>query len=304
MIFDEQKKYNHAIKQSMPPMPLEEWALNYLTGLSSEAAEVLEQLNWRHHRRSFQPIDRTALALELADLTKYIHCLWLNFGYDETDMLTWTEIKSELLEFRRQQEFSTPPENKQVLITDLDGTLADWRGGFLHWLLQRGHIRDHVPHDPLYSLSMDLDMRWSYEQYIEWKDEFERSGGYASLPPYPDGISFIQNCTADHIIVATARPVSIARIRYDTYKWLKHRFILPDAIHLIGDERVQLAINLRDQFHNKVLLLEDNPDIALRAAGNGIPVIMRAAGYNEHAKHYYIHRTITFSGLEKGIWIS
>lgn len=304
-VWRQQLRYNMGIKKYVAPdTTYEEWAVHYLTGLVSETSELLELLDWKHHRKSDLKVDDVSIALELADITKYALCLWQQFGFSTEHMLNFIYAKGEMLQFKQAQEHATMPYGKKVLIADMDGTLADWRQGFLDFLVDQNYIPSLLSKDPELSLSMDLDMGWPYSIYLRWKDQFELEGGYGELPAYEDSLYFFRHCRADYRIIVTARPVTIPRVYFDTFFWLKRMVVLPDAIHLLGDERIQLAMQLKNTNNNEVLMLEDNPSIALRAARNRIPVLMRATGYNSGYEHPLIHRVQSFKGLEDLVWTS
>jgi len=292
-LFELQKHFNDYIRDNIIKTDLE-WQLTYVQGLQQEIAELLEHIDWNPRWKDDSRNDQTSIALELADITKYLLCLWQAFGFQYDEMLRWIEQKSDIVEFRAIQRFRYPPENQNVLFVDLDGTIADWREGFLEWipLLQP---------DPLTSLSLDIDMGLPYSEYKQLKDDFEWQGGYANLPPFQDAIELLQtwqnSSVQPYVVVCTARPVDIARVYYDTFSWLDTYRLTVHEIHMVGDERVQLAMEMKDR-GNTVIMLEDNPHLAMRAAANNLHVVMRAFPYNESAVHYNIHRTSDFSGLK------
>ena len=297
-LYIRQKRFNEFLKRNIDKDKLE-WTLTFVQGLQLETAELLQHIDWHPNWKGFSREDRTSIALELADITKYLLCLWQEYDFSYKEMIQWLHIKSDIIDTRGLQKFQPPPKDRTVLFVDLDGTIADWRGGFLNWLRQHQSRLVTGP-DPLITLSMDLDFSWSYALYSKYKEAFEWDGGYAHLPPFLDAIELFAHWQAidppPYIVICTARPVHIARVYHDTFQWLRLYNIQFQELHLVGDERVQLAMEM--QKHNKVIMFEDNPELAMRAAANELHVVMRAFPYNESTQNYFIHRTNDFSTLK------
>lgn len=277
----EQLAYNQRLKAGRI-MRSEEWSKIYLLGLTAEISEVLREINWKIHRSEMgEDIELTSLALELADITKYSWCLWQQFDFSPAEMLNWVQYKNEVMEYRQQQEFGHPIEDSNVLVLDLDGVVADWRKGFLAWIgLHSGNA--HL-FDPERSLSLDIDMGWSYAAYSRWKKDFERDGGFASLPAFEDTVRLVREWRAStpdaKLVVTTARTTTIPRVWYDTYTWLKAQGILPDRLYFTADGRIAITLDLA-VVNKDVVLMDDNPDIHLRTSHNQLRVLVPTRGYN------------------------
>jgi NTP pyrophosphatase (non-canonical NTP hydrolase) len=287
-IWEQQRCYNEVVK-AIENRPDTNWAEVYLLGLIGEVNEVLEVTHWKRHKKhSDEPI-RENIADELVDLTKYVFCLWQEYGFGLDEFLESLWEKGETLEKEIQHEFY-PPDGRNVLVTDLDGTIADFRAGFAEWL--RLH---NIEAGETQSLSVDLDTGLPYEVYNSIKSDFEASGGYAKLPAYRDGVEMIVNEQelGTYILVVTARPQNdIRRIRADTVKWLKSYGIEPDCIIFGRDERLIQLLKLKGS--RRICLLEDEPILALRAANIGTKVMLRSQPYNEYVNHQMIESYNTF----------
>ena len=304
-IYSRQKDFNKYLQIFITKKPVE-WQLTFIHGLQNEIAELLEHIDWHPGWKGHAKKDRTiAVGLEMADITKYVLCLWQALGFSYQDMIQFIDDKSSMVKFRAKQKFQSPLRNRTIVFLDLDGTIADWRKGFLEFLwklpsIHKSLFEDIPKHDPAFTLCMDLDFGWSYSKYKYFKDKFEQGGGYATLPPFADAVQLLQlwstHTPPPYIVACTARPVNIARVYYDTFKWLDTQDLLVDELHLVGDERVQLAVEAKER-GNTIIMLEDNPELAMRAAVNDLHVVMRAFPYNESAIHYNIHRTEDFATL-------
>lgn len=295
-VWEQQRKYNTKVRASRP-LSYEEWMEKYLLGAISEINEILNEMNWKAHRRG-KPLDRVNLSRELADLTKYVLSMWEWSGYEPMDMLFRIAEKSHEMELQWQQDFEVAiPVGAPVVITDIDGTLADYRSGFVEWLRKYHH--GELPEDKATTLAMEVDLGLSYPKYVKYKDEFESSGGYANIPIYPEVKDVLSSLhlAGFHILAYTARPAqTFSRIWNDTWQWLTYNQIGVYIRELrIGKEtRIARACELRDLGH-PVVLLEDEPDTALRAANAGIRVLLRQQPYNFGVLHDNIGRVNQFT---------
>lgn len=285
-IWVDQTRYNDAIK-AIRAGEVQSWPEVYAIGVHEEVSEVMRVSKWKYHKPGRRgKVDREALADELADTTKYLLSLWQEFGFSLPEMLQAITLKSHRLEVGLTNDWF-PPEGTNVLVTDLDGTVADWRTGFA----KGAGIQDNVR-----SLAVDLDNGLGWASYERAKGAWEEGGGYATLPPYGDAVTLLQNewRRGTWVIVVTARPAdTIHRIWRDTDEWLQTNGVKYQALLMGRDERLVQLLRLAER-RNRVLLLEDDPVLAERAAGAGFRVWMRAQPYNRHVRHGRIARWSAF----------
>jgi phosphoglycolate phosphatase-like HAD superfamily hydrolase len=281
-IWNEQEDYNRQVR-ARKPGSYEQWMEKYLLGVISEMNEVLDEINWKAHRQG-RSLDRVNLARELADLTKYVISLWEWSGFTWDDMLFRVHEKSVELQQQWKQDFTfTIPEGATVVITDIDGTLADYRKGFLQWLAEY-HIED-LPADNATTLMMEVDLGLSYPLYVKYKDEFEASGGYSVLPIYPDVAQTLQDLSISGVVILayTARPArTFSRIWNDSWTWFMKNGVdtYIKELRIGKEQRVAKACELQEAGH-RVVLIDDEPDTAIRASSAGIPVLLRKQPYNK-----------------------
>jgi NTP pyrophosphatase (non-canonical NTP hydrolase) len=296
-LWDAQVEYNDRIRQGEQPHNFEYWMKQYLLGLVSEINEVLDEMNWKRHRRANKTVDKINLGRELADLTKYVLCMWEQSGFTADEMLEYCWDKTlELKEQYKQDFIYHTHKGVPVIITDIDGTIGDWRMAFRDWLVSQGIP---VASDLAKSLSIEVDLGMPYEQYLPLKEKFESTGGYTQLSAYPDALDFLQRefTNGVDIIAYTSRPAKqYSRIWSDTWAWLGINNLAECICELrIGsDERIAHACRLQRE-GSRVLLLEDDPSLALRAANAGVPVVMRSQPYNAGMAHANIIRVKTFT---------
>ena len=283
-LFMQQKKYNRKIRMA-ESRSSEEWTETYLLGLVSEVNEVLDGMQWKRHRKmsGLKP-DVTNLGYEFADLTKYILSLWELWGFSAEEVLEFVQQKSDTLDELYRQEFDPIPSDRLIVITDLDGTLGDWRKTFVFWAYS-AHDISPLP-DGSESLQLDSDLAMRYADYFKLKEEFESSGQYKHVLLYPDAPDFLNWLKHEfdaYIIAHTARPWQrYHRIWGDTWDWIKSNGLPIDQLRIGADARIILASNIGG---DDVLMLEDDPGLMLRAACSGVRVIARQHPYNSGVKH-------------------
>lgn len=259
-----------------------EWMQNYILGAMSEMGELLRETPWKAHRQqNITHSVRTNMAEELADITKYVFSLWQLLDYNCDDMISCLNAKHEVLMQLLYQETETSHKNKMILMLDLDGVVADFRTGFLHWLAQQAKSPLMHMSSQEFGLHMDIDHGWDYASYDSLKREFEESGGYGRLPCYMNVVEAIRSLQRRNwfVIAYTGRPTTAyKRIWRDTWLWLSGWRIKPEELHFGNEERIAYA--QKKAIHNKVVALEDNPILIQRYIASGIPVVVVPQPYN------------------------
>lgn len=289
-LWDGQREYNERIMRERSLSdeacnPQQEyWAKQYLLGMMGEVDEVLREINWKAHRRQ-HPVVRSNLARELADMTKYLLCLWQLYGFTAKDMLDFaTEKTTEMAQLYRQEFNLALPFGSYVVISDVDGTLGDWRKAFVSWCRT---FSDTALNDDTYvTMLMEQELGLPYQLYMDLKRDFEEQGGYQSLEPFEDAVNCLQDLEGNsgvQILVYTARPFDrYSRLWSDTWMWLTNagldRYVR--ELRMGGEERITRAIELKAEGH-PVVMLEDDPSIAKRAANAGVTVFLREWPYNQ-----------------------
>lgn len=298
-IWDSQRRYNEVVKSKNSVET--DWVSNYILGMYSEGDELLRELHTKHHRDPFDKVEHfdnlENIAMELADITKYALCLWQHFGFSVYDMISYVQIKGEVMDQLHAQEFTSPNPNSLIIVTDLDGTVADFRGSFYKYLVEN-QVIPAARTDLKSTYYIDEDLGIAYPRYSKWKDKFEREGGYRNLEEYPDAVEFLQECRREYdtyLVVVTARPKEIKRVWYDTWNWLVARNIKPDKLILGGANRIMMLDRYIRDGH-RVILLEDDPHNAARAGTVG-KVVVRDHRYNEEIYGSNIVRCSDFSTL-------
>lgn len=249
-------------------------------------------MNWKLHRSSLGEPNYGNLGEEFTDLLKYVLSLFELWGFSENSVMDMLDRKSKILDLQWEMDHFIPPEGRKILVCDLDGTIADWRSTFMDWLNRHSNYMD--TETPVYTMNPDVDFAVMYPEYARLKDQFESEGGYQKLVPFFDGVETVRELVRNDVMLAvfTARPIRIKRIWWDTYRWLQWEGIEPTWLFMGAETRIIRAFDWAKT--NTVVIFEDNPDLALRAANSGLKVFLRDMPYNSHVEHENIHRVATY----------
>ena len=301
-LWQQQIAYNKKIRARELPDNKEYWTKQYLLGIVSEINEILQEINWKIHRRG-HPTNRNNLGRELADLTKYLWCLWELHEFSSNDMLEFIKDKSNELEIQYQQDFNFEiAPGQDIIITDIDGTIGDWRKAFFDWALSKGY--KSLNQDAAKTLNIEIDLGISYPEYFRLKEQFESEGGYQSLEPYIDAYLLLERAAYQgaKIIAYTNRPAfTYGRIWSDTWRWIQKNNLPIHELKIGSEQRIMRACRLHKDGH-KVTMLEDDPSLALRAAVANIYVLLRDQPYNRGVTHKNIKRVISFNNIQTLFW--
>ncbi len=295
-IYQQQIEYNNKIR-AIDQQTIEQWTEVYLLGLVSEIDDILDVIRWKRHRKnSSDDPDMINLGYDLADLTKYVLSLWELWGYTSYDVVDFIRQKSDILDELHRQEFEEIPTDRLIVITDLDGTLGDWRKTFMEWVFHTHGIRPVK--DQAISMQIDSELAMRYDEYYQLKESFESTGQYKNILLYSDAREFLHWLKEEfnaYIIAHTARPwQQYYRIWGDTWNWICENGLPVDQLRIGSESRILLASSIGGE---NVLMLEDDPGLMLRAAHSEIRVIARTHPYNDGVKHEYITKVEDFTSI-------
>lgn len=280
-VWIQQELYNREIFRRQQRTSAE-WMINYILGAHSELSELLDETSWKTHRVHSVTEFGPNVIEELTDITKYVFSMWQMIGATPQDMIYYTYQKGRILEQLLRQEGMNPPVGEKIVMLDLDGTVADFRQGFLDWLSQspwKDSLR--IAKDQV-GLHLDLNNQWDFREYEEAKLDFEANDGYSLLPVVKRIRSLIRILRLLNwkIIVYTARPYhKFKRIWGDTWTWLENNGVIVDELYFGYESRIAKARDLAA--HNTVVAIEDDPTLIARYDMSGIHVFVSPQPYNE-----------------------
>jgi hypothetical protein len=270
-VWKQQTAYNIGVKK-IQDRSSSEWMETYILGLMSECGQLLDAMRWKRNR--LQSIEEFGpnVPEELADITKFVFSMWILMGSSPEDMLRAVYTKGILLDTIFSQEFNFSPKSK-VVVFDLDNVLADTQTALAEYM---------GVEKALQNIHLDIAANLSFDEYRDLKNQFEKLGGYRHLAPIYDTVELFDFLRASDcsIVVWTARPVAVfKRIRQDTIDWFFQQGAQPDAIFYGREQRIPYLADLRNKGH-KVVLVEDDPGLILRAKMMKIPTIVPYRLYN------------------------
>lgn len=287
-IWEKQRKYNDKLTELCPDRDNPtRWTEILVLGLINELDEVLREIKWKRHRGSpgNAEVSKQNLAYEFSDLTKYVLSLWQVWGFELNDMLLETYRKSSIMDLRLQQEFrELPPAGTDVLLVDLDGTLADLRGGLWSYTILNCALPG-VTVPKVETLNADVDLKIDYRKFQRIKEMFTEDGMFGRLPPLGAACGAVRKALEQgvYVIACTARPAQKhPRLWLETWSWLEDQGLGAIKQLYIGDDaRIKILLDLAEQGCN-VVLFDDDPNTIERALNSGIKAVVAKYPYNAH----------------------
>lgn len=206
----------------------EEWTQKFLLHLDKEKTEVLDEINFKMHRKHNKKIIRSNILEELIDIQKFNLGLFQLWQFTYEDYIEGFNNKSTVVEqrYRQEHELDLLNPEKPICALDLDGVIFDYPNCFIDWAKKFYFIGDAVT---IKQIKEDHGL----EIYESMKDAYRQSGAKARLPLKSGIFNFISILKAcDYQIIGlTSRPYSkYSRIYYDTLDCLKYHGIELDAL--------------------------------------------------------------------------
>jgi len=258
--------------------------------LISEADEVLNETNWKMHRKKALAVREDRLREEIIDVFKYWLTLAQIWKISPEDFLEEFERKSNVVEQKYKQEFDLSIiDDKNVVGIDIDGVLAEYPKGFLNFIKDETGINLNNEEIKTYNLYDAVGEIVGADKMKKLKHKFRAEGHKRNLPVIPgaqEGLKRLRD-QGKTIILLSARPYKeYPRIFGDTIDWLNKNNFDFDAI--IWDEEKEEKII--KEFPNMKFMVEDNGNNALKIAQAGYKVYLINKTYNQGAVHKNIIR--------------
>lgn len=126
--------------------------------------------------------------------------------------------------------------DKDTVVLDIDGVLADYRLGLLYWIRQSvpelaQAANAHINRTDTWINAETLGV--PFRKWLEVLEMFRMSGGKQSLPLIPGALELVTLLEAQrvHVVLLTSRPIDIySNIYRDTIEWLRnngmHHYLL------------------------------------------------------------------------------
>lgn len=209
----------HYALGSLSETGLIEWTKEYCLSMINEVTEILNNIDWKRHRRKIDPTIRDNVIEEFIDLQKFLWGLMTIWGLSVDEIIEAYQKKSFVVEDRLRQELIEI--SKPILLIDLDGVLCEYPESFLNW------VRNIYP---------EIENISKKKNPLLWerlKSEYRQTGGKQEAIVVPGAKTFLDFLRGDSwsIVVFTYRPIAVYKnIEYDTIKWLKDNELYYDKI--------------------------------------------------------------------------
>ena len=272
--------------------------------IMSELSEILDTVQWKHHRKTdIRPNPKQTLA-ECIDVFKYLISIAQVWEFSEKDFFEAFWKKSMVVRQRYSEEWVKSLKGKSAII-DIDGVLCDYRNGFLEWAFNHhpelsGHI-DKLRSDEYHHVITRKDFDLSVKSWQDIKHGFRASGAKENLPVYSDAKDFLRKLKENGIstVLLTSRPIDRYPNLYgDTVSWLEKNGLSYDVVWWAYDKADKALEKLSDP----VFAVDDDPSHINKFADAGIKTfwVCRNGGMDqeEYKLHYstsrdYSNRRIT-----------
>lgn len=199
---------------------------DYLLSLHREIDEVLDNLDWKRHRRRQTPSFTDNVVEEGIDVQKFLWGLMAIWGATPESFAEMFWQKTFVVEERWRQEQAKL--DLPILVVDIDGVLFKHSESFTVWLQENHPALTHVS-------KVENPMQWEIA-----KQEYRQS--HAKLEGLPDeaGIAATRafQKAGWSVVLMTYRPAKIFNaLEYDTLRWLKDQEVGYDKLFWAAFEK-------------------------------------------------------------------
>lgn len=284
-----QRFFIDKLGKDMSELTLEEkqiWTQKYLLHIVKEITEVLDEINFKMHRKEEKPVILSNILEELIDNLKFILGLFQLWGFTYEEVMQGFDDKSTVVEQRYQQEheLNLIDSAKPIACIDLDGIIFDYPKCFIDWAYNAGYI------DMRYNSTHEMKHAIGLIKWEEIKDSYRQSGIKSKLPVKHGVINFLEKLRKNgyQIIGLTARPYKqYSRIYHDTLKNLKLFNIKLDAIFWDDNK----CLKILKSFPNISFFLDDDLKQVNSVAELGYKVFW-FPDKNEYNKEVVTHNNV------------
>ena len=261
--------------------------------IMSELNEILDTVQWKHHRKTdIRPKSQQTLS-ECIDVFKYLVSIAQVWEFSEEDFFKAFWKKSMVVRQRYSEEWIKSIKGKTAVI-DIDGVLCDYRTGFLDWISDH-HSRlsrcvGKLKSDPYHYMLTRKDFNLSINEWQDLKHDFRISGAKEYLPVYSDAQGFLKKLKECGIVsvLLTSRPIDRYPNLYgDTVSWLKKNKLHHDIVWWAYDK----ADKALERLVNPVFAVDDDPTYINKFADAGIPSFWICRNGGVAGEEYQLHST-------------
>lgn len=268
--------------EEMTPEQRQYWTEKYLMLMNKEAFEVLDETEFKPHRKIKGNITRSNIVEELIDVFKYFMCVCQVQGVTAEELMEEYHRKSNVVLQRFHQEKVLTYENKIAGI-DIDGILADYPRSFVEFINQAKGTNFDYRNVKEYNIAEELGL--STEEICRYKHEYRDTGAKRFVPVIDGAKQFLDELKymGYTVVLLTSRPVDkYKRIFADTQYWLAENKLHYDAI-LFDEWKGERLI--KEFGRDKVeFFVDDVAGFANGISEAGLKCYLMRKTYNESAK--------------------
>jgi uncharacterized HAD superfamily protein len=291
-MYKEQKQFQDAIMQSygIGDADKEKFLKDLLIHLNAETFEVLDEINWKMHRRQLKSVDEQKLLHEMVDVLKYAISLPASWGFTAEQVEKVFSEKGNVVLQRFKQEMINKDfsEHDKVVGVDIDGVLLTYPEDFVEFVCQKLKINRKKQESFVmkrYALYDDLakHLHVSAAELRKLKHEFRSNGHKRKMRAYPDGVAFVRllRSSGYKVVLLSARPVNeYPSLFYDTIASLAANEIPYDGIYFSENKEEEIL----KRFPNIQFFVEDCLENAEKITAAGKKVYLVDRTYNRSSK--------------------
>lgn len=218
----------------MSPEQRQYWHEKYSLLLNKELMELLEETEFKPHRKIEGKIVRSNLTEELIDVFKYWMCLCQVQGVNAQEIVDEYHRKSNVVKQRYFQEKVLKYDNKIVGV-DIDGVLADYPRSFVEFANKQLGLSLDCCNIVDYDVSRQYAEKTgvSINEVIKIKHTYRDSGQKRFISVIEGARQFLEELKymGYTVVLLTSRPVKeYKRMFADTQYWLAENKLHYDAI--------------------------------------------------------------------------
>jgi dimeric dUTPase (all-alpha-NTP-PPase superfamily)/uncharacterized HAD superfamily protein len=270
-IWQKQSEFNRKfIEDNASLSKKQSYTKDTIVHLEHELHEILDEINWKMHKKTEKEVDVDKVKEEVIDSFKFLLNIAITWGMTPEEFTELFFNKSEFVERRYLMEnfLNELSCSSKVCAFDIDGVLAEYPGYWIDWVEKKTNsnfgigsprLRERVMRQTI--LPVQLTML---------KHEYRKSGEKRNLPvteaSVADVVNKLHHLHGFDVVAISARPFkTYSRIFDDTLHWLAENKISIDAL-LFDDEK---HVTITKYFPNLKFIVEDDLDNALKIARSG-----------------------------------
>lgn len=288
-LYKKQKDFQEMIMSTYKISDKEKFIRDLIIHLNVETSEVLNEINWKMHRRELKTINRDKLLHEMVDVIKYALSLPSSYGFSAKEIENVFMEKSIIVEKKFQQEIINKDfsEADKLIGIDIDGVLADYVETFYKYVKRNLKVKIDYNYNEIKSLDLYKEFAKIFnvdeEKIKELKHKYRMSDEKKYMDFFEDSDRFIDALKGMgyRIILLSSRPINdYPNMFYNTIYSLNRNKINFDGIYFSEEKEKEIL----KRFSNIEFFVEDNYENALKISKLGKKVFLLKRSYNKKNK--------------------